>query len=139
MTDFRVEENPAPAHVQALQERLIAYNMAQTGAYDGRLLAIFLRDEQGEIVAGISGYTWAGFCEIEWLWVHEELRGQGYGSRMLAAAEQEALARGCSLIVLGTYSFQAPGFYQRMGYEVAGRIDDCPLHHTKYLLKKPLG
>ena len=138
MTQFIVEDQPAAADVQTLQDRLIAYNMAQTGAYDGRLLAIFVRNERDEIVAGISGYTWAGFCEIEWLWVHEELRGRGYGSRMLAAAEQEALARGCSLIVLGTYSFQAPGFYQRMGYEIAGRIDDCPLHHTKYLLKKRL-
>ena len=139
MTDLIVEDQPAARDVQTLQDQLIAYNMAQTGAYDGRLLAIFVRDERQEILAGISGYTWAGFCEIEWLWVHEELRGRGYGTQLLAAAEQEALARGCSLIVLGTYSFQAPGFYQRMGYKVAGRIDDCPLHHKKYLLRKRLG
>jgi GNAT superfamily N-acetyltransferase len=125
----------SPQDLEFLEDQSNAYNMAQTGAYDGRSLVIFVRNTLHEIVAGVSGYTWAGFCEIQLLWVREDLRGRGYGTQLLRAAEQTSLARGCSLIILGTYSFQAPAFYQKLGYEVVGRIDDCPRHHTNYYLK----
>lgn len=133
-----VEDQPPPQDVQLLEDHLNAYNMRRVGAYDGRSLAIFLRDDQGQPVAGLSAYTWAGLCEVEMVWVDEALRGQGYGSQLLHAAEQEARARGCSLIVLSTYSFQAPAFYQKHGYTIAGQIDDCPPGHTDYYLHKRL-
>ena len=96
---YTIETDPAPADLQFLEDQINAYNMAKTGAYDGRGLASFVRDEQGTIVAGISGYTWAGFCEIQFLWVHESRRHQGLGTQLLQAAEAEARARGCSLLI----------------------------------------
>jgi len=133
-----IEDQPAPGDLQYLEDQIIQYNMTQTGAFDGRALAIFLKNEQHEIIAGLSGYTWAGMCEIEFLWVHEDLRGQGYGSQLLQTAEQEARERGCSIVILGSYSFQAPGLYQQHGYEQIGRVEDCPPDHSNYYFKKSL-
>jgi len=135
---FIVEDQPAPGDLQFLEDQIIQYNMTQTGAFDGRALAIFLRNEQHEIIAGLSGYTWAGMCEIEFLWVHEDLRGQGYGSQLLQAAEQEARERGCSVVILGSYSFQAPDLYKRHGYDLIGTAEDCPPNYVNYYFKKSL-
>lgn len=133
-----VEDQPDAHDLHFLGDQINTYNMTQTGSYDGRALAVFMRDDQGEIIAGISGYTWAGMCEIEFLWVRPDLQGQGIGGELLQAAEQEAQARGCEIIILGSYSFQAPGFYQQRGYDLVGRIENCPPNHTNYYFKKSL-
>lgn len=133
-----VEDQPAEQDLEFLEDQINRYNMAQVAAFDARRLAIFVRDEQQTIIAGISGYTWAGMCEIQFLWVAAELRGQGYGGRLLEAAEQEARDRGCQIIVLNSYSFQAPDFYGQRGYSLVGQIDGCPPHHSNYYFKKML-
>ena len=131
-------DQPAVDDVDFLDDQINAFNMAAVGAYDARLLAAFVRHSGRGIVAGISGYTWAGFCEIRLLWVHEDLRGQRYGSRLLAMAEQEARARGCRMITLGSYTFQAPDFYQRHGYQIVGTLPACPPGHMHVFLMKGL-
>jgi GNAT superfamily N-acetyltransferase len=133
-----VEEHPAQHEVAFLEQRIIDYNYGRAAATDGRGLACFVRNDTGQIMAGISGYTWAGMAEIEFLWVDDSLRGQGVGGRLLEAVEAEALRRGCALIVTSTYSFQAPEFYQRHGYEVVAKIEDCPPGYVNYWLKKAL-
>jgi hypothetical protein len=60
-----VEDQPAPDDLTFLEDRINQHNMLQTGAFDGRALAIFMRGDQYEIIAGISGYTWADMCEQE--------------------------------------------------------------------------
>jgi GNAT superfamily N-acetyltransferase len=133
-----VEEHPSHHDIDFLEQRIIEFNYQRAGASDGRGLACFVRNEQGQIVAGISGYTWAGMAEIEFLWVDDSLRGRGIGAQLLAAVEAEARQRGCALIITSTYSFQAPDFYQRHGYEVVGKIKKCPPGHENYWLKKDL-
>jgi GNAT superfamily N-acetyltransferase len=88
-------------------------------------LAIFVR-EGGRIVAGISGWTWGDCCELQSLWVEPSRRGHGLGTRLIAAAEAEAAARGCSQSVHFTYAFQAMRLYELCGYELVGRIEDLP-------------
>ncbi|HEY0606434.1 MAG TPA: GNAT family N-acetyltransferase [Herpetosiphonaceae bacterium] len=133
-----VEDQPSEQDLEFLEDQINRYNMDQVGAFDARRLAIFVRDEQQTIVAGISGYTWAGMCEIQFLWVAEELRGQGYGGRLLQTAEQEARERHCRIIVLNSYSFQAPDFYQQRGYSLVGKIEGCPPNHANSYFKKIL-
>ncbi len=138
MDELRIESEPAPEDVQFLDDQINEFNVMQTGIRDGRLLACFVRDEARQIVAGIYGWTWGGTCEIRYLWVKRELRGRGYGHRLLAAAEEQARVRGCAQVVLDTHSFQAPKFYARYGYEVVGIIDDYPHGGQKLYLKKRL-
>jgi GNAT superfamily N-acetyltransferase len=121
-----------------LDARIYEYNVATTGIRDGRLLALTVRDGAGEIVAGLSGWTWGGCLGIEQLWVHADWRGKGYGARLLQAAEAEARSRGCTLAVLDTHSFQAPEFYKRHGYAIHGSVDDCPEGHRHVHLHKRL-
>ena len=119
-----------------LEDRLYEFNSAQTGQDDGQLFAIFIRNDQQEVVAGLSGWTWANSCEIRALWVHSSWRGQGYGRGLLESAEQEARLRRCKVILIGSYSFQAPAFYQKCGYEIACQLDDFPPGHQHYTLVK---
>ena len=134
-----VETEPAMENVRFLEDRLYDYNVEQTGVDDGQWLAIFVRDNQQTIRAGIEGWTWGGSCYIRSVWVHQDLRGQGVGSKLLQTAEQEARNRGCQQIVLATFSFQAPGFYQKLGFGTFAVLEDHPRGHQHYYLRKRLG
>ena len=87
-----------------------------TGIADGEWLAIFVRDDAGRIVAGICGNTWAGCCEIRQFWVDESRRGLGVGIGSSRRPRHEARRRGCTRIMLMTFSFQAPAFYAQHGF-----------------------
>ena len=137
-THLTIENNPTVEDVRFLEDRLYEYNATQTGVDDGQWLAIFLRDAQQTIQAGLKGWTWCGSCYIQTVWVHQALRGQGVGRQLLHAAEQEARRRGCDHMVLGSFSFQAPGFYQKLGYEVFAVLDEHPRHHRYYSFHKRL-
>jgi GNAT superfamily N-acetyltransferase len=127
---------PSSAELQFMEDQLYEFNTVQTGKDDGQLFAFFVRNEQQEIVAGLSGWTWAQACEIQTLWVHPAWRTQGYGRDLLEAAEQEARARGCNVILISSYSFQAPAFYQKHGYELAWQLNDFPPGHQHCFLVK---
>jgi GNAT superfamily N-acetyltransferase len=141
MTDLAlvVDAEPRPDEVQYLEDRIYEVNAAATGIGDGAWLAIFARDENGRIVAGIAGNTWGGCCEIRQLWVEETRRKRGLGSRLLDAAEREARRRGCRQVLLMTFTFQAPAFYAKHGFEVVACVDDHPEGHRNLLLRKRLG
>lgn len=139
MTDELVfEPAPTPEQIQYLEDRLYEYNSGATGIRDGEWLAIFVKDARGRVVAGICGNTWGGGCEIRQLWVEEARRRQGLGTRLLDAAEREARRRGCRQIVLTTFTFQAPAFYARRGFETLCAVDDFPRGHQSLMLRKRL-
>ena len=121
-----------------LVDRIYEFNCARTGYSDGKLLGASLRNEAGEIVAGLSGHTWGGCCAISCLWVSEHHRGQGLGRTILAAAEAQAVRRGCLQVVLMTHSFQAPDFYARLGYERKYAIAGLPKDHFDIVFVKSL-
>ena len=99
--------------------------MARTGIGEDRDLGIEAR-RQGDLVGACYGGTWGGTCELESLWVHPDLRRSGLGTRLLAAAESEAAQRGCHQVVLLSHWIQAPGYYERQGYEIVGQVEDYP-------------
>ncbi|MDZ4718723.1 MAG: GNAT family N-acetyltransferase [Roseiflexaceae bacterium] len=138
MITFTIETNPAAQDTRFLADQINAYNIAITGINDWQALAIFVRDETGQIIAGIHGGSWAGYLEIHNLWVHEQLRGQGYGSRLLALAETEARQRDCTQVLLDTHDFQAIDFYKKCGYHVFGSFDGIGGRYTRFYLRKQL-
>ncbi len=119
-----------------LRDALYEFNVEATGFRDGRRLSCFVYEDQ--LIAGIDGFTWGSYARIELLWVAESHRGRGLGSRLLAAAEDEARTRGCSTIVLETHSFQAPNLYRKLGYVAVGTTTDTPKGHTQTVFQKAL-
>jgi len=136
--EFMFHEDPTPEEVRFLEDRLYDFNVAATGISDGRALAILVRGDDGNIQAGLCGHTWGRCCEIRQVWVEDSLRDQGLGSALMEAAEMEARQRGCRQILLTTHSFQAPGFYGRLGFEVVVSVPEYPEGHQHLLLRKRL-
>lgn len=114
------------------------YNIEQAGDDRGKMLCFILRSPGQELVGGVIGQTHWDWFYIELLFVKEDLRGRGYGHRLLTAAEQEARKRGAKRAYLDTFSFQAPAFYRKHGYEVFGELQDFPAGHQRYYLTKQL-
>jgi len=91
-----------------------------------------------EAVGGVIGETHWDWLYVNLMWVREDLRGCGYGHRLLELAEDEARERGAKNAYLDTFSFQAPGFYQQHGYTVFGELKNFPTGHQRYYLTKEL-
>ena len=136
--EYLLTDAGEPAARDAILGRLMAFNEQQTGSRDFRPLAVLLRDENGATIGGLWGRTAWKWLFIELLFVPEELRRTGVGRELMRRAEAEAKARGCHAAWLDTFSFQARGFYEKLGYSVFGRLDDYPPGHMRFFLKKEL-
>jgi GNAT superfamily N-acetyltransferase len=121
-----IEDAPSDADVEVLPNGLEAFNESRwPGHQKWRPLAVFARDRE-RVVAGLGGETYAGWLFIRYLWVSDALRGKGIGRELIAGAEARALERGCHSAWVDTFSFQAPGFYAKLGYEAFGELDYPP-------------
>ena len=115
---------------------LAAYNRQHADPGVAGPLAVLLKNGAGETVGGLWGATLFAWLNIELLFVPEAMRGASVGSALLARAESLAQARGCVGAALDTYSFQARGFYEKLGYSLVGTIDECPPGGSRYFLHK---
>ena len=126
MPELVVEDSPAAADLALLEERVAAAAIAATGLDEEQEFGIFARDNDGRVLAGISGIVWGGHCELQAMWVEESLRNRGLAHALVAGAEAEARRRGCALVVFHAYDLLARGLYDRLGYETVGVIENCP-------------
>ncbi|WP_330175386.1 GNAT family N-acetyltransferase [Streptomyces sp. NBC_01498] len=92
----------------------------------------------GALAGGLTAHVWARWLHVDLLWVDERHRGSGLGTRLLSEAEDLARARGCLHARLETWDFQAPAFYRRQGYDLAGHIPDYPPGVTEFFFTKRL-
>ncbi len=138
MTDVRVTDEVDETAIAELRARIIAYNLATTGLPDGRSLGCFVSDSDGRMIAGLDGFSWGGYVKIEWLWVHDDHRHRGLGTELVRAAEAEAARRGCDVVRVDSHTFQAPGFYEKLGYERIGFAADTPAGHGEVFFLKRL-
>ncbi|MBC1236394.1 GNAT family N-acetyltransferase [Nostoc sp. 2RC] len=138
MLEYKISiaSQPYSKEVEFIDKQLHEFNVDKIGDYQYTPLFLLLRDSQKNVVGGLEGFIGLGWFHISTLWVAQELRGDGYGKVLLFTAEQEAVNRGCLHAYVFTYSFQAPGFYQHLGYEVFGELEDFPPGHRRYFLKK---
>ncbi len=133
-----LEDQSSEADQAAVREGLFAYNRKYAPDEQNCALNVFLRDEAGEIAGGLLGETFWGWLYVSILWVDERARGQGFGARLMAAAEEEAVRRGCRHAYLDTLTFQARPFYEKLGYRLFGVLEDLPPGFTRYFLQKDL-
>jgi GNAT superfamily N-acetyltransferase len=129
---------PSAEDLAVIGEGLSAYNDGSVGPANRVPLTIFLRDAQGAVLGGLSCYTGWGWLYVQWLWLDTPLRGQGWAAKLLTAAEDEAVARGCHGSYIDTFNPTALKLYERVGYVPFGKLEDFPRGHTRTFLKKSL-
>lgn len=129
---------PTENEIKYIREALNQFNNEKVGEDGHTPLSIVEYDEHGNTIGGILGGTYWGWMYVDILWVHENHRKQGIGSKLLSMAEQESIRRGCHHVHLDTMNWQAPEFYKKHGYEVIGVLPDIPSGNQKYLLMKAL-
>ncbi|MEO1034425.1 MAG: GNAT family N-acetyltransferase [Pseudomonadota bacterium] len=133
---FEAMEHPPSDMTEKVLRGLMTYN---NQFLDSKLrvpVGVYVRDDAGRIRGGATGQIAWDWLHVELLWVDDELRSEGIGSRLLAQIERMALSRGVHRFRLSTASFQAREFYQKQGYEVFAVLEDSPPGHTDYSMKK---
>jgi GNAT superfamily N-acetyltransferase len=134
-----IEPTAVAEDIEFVEEALHRFNLAATGIPNApNPVNVFLRTDAGEIKGGLIGSILAGWLNIDTLWVDQEYRRRGYAAELMSVAEAEARANGCKYAGLSTFEFQARPFYERLGYECFGVLNDHPLGHTHYYMYKRL-
>jgi ribosomal protein S18 acetylase RimI-like enzyme len=129
-------ESPGNDEWGAIGGGINSYNQENAGAENAQRVCYVLQNEEKEIVGGIIGLIyWDWFC-IDLMWIKEEYRNQEYGHKLITMAEEEARKRGARHAHLDTFTFQAPGFYEKHGYKVFGKLADFPKGHARYYMSK---
>lgn len=131
------DNNPNPNNDQIIQKGIIDFNAYTLGERPDRF-SIYLKDENGTIRGGAVVWVHKESIYVDILWIDESLRGQGYGTKLMQAAEEEARKRGCKYSTVDTYSFQAEDFYLKNGYKIIGEVKNHLFHHTKIFFRKEL-
>jgi GNAT superfamily N-acetyltransferase len=130
---------PEPEDTAIVSDGLRDYNTSQAGFDDYQPLAVFVIDPTtGKVAGGLFGGSYMGQLRVDRFFLPESLRRDRIGSRVLKMAEEEAKRRGCSRVTLNTMEIQAPGFYQKQGYEMAAKLDCDPPGITRYVMTKKL-
>jgi ribosomal protein S18 acetylase RimI-like enzyme len=129
--ELAVHETDTCPEATEILEGLKAYNVSQAGPANRKGLTISVKQDDGQTVAGLIGHTHWDWLFVSILWVKEEMRGQNLGTKIIAEAEKIAKSRGCKGVHLDTFDFQAPGFYEKLGFQKFGEIPDCPVPGKK--------
>lgn len=139
MCDYIIKES-SKEEAELIIKGIVDYNLSKVSLIQeapfiwiNRVIA----DIKGDIIAGINSKMYCWNClYIDVLWVKEEHRKEGLGSKLLSEVEEIAKEKGCYLIHLDTFDFQAKDFYIKHGYEIFGVLDECPQGHKRYYMKK---
>ena len=131
-------ENTESQKAQEIGNLIRSYNRSKREAAECEPLNLYVEDEQGQLLAGLVAETFGNWLEIEYLFVKEDLRGQGIGSQLLQQAESEAKKRNCRFAFVNTYQFQAPDFYQKYGYKEVFPMKEYPYTGQRHYYQKEL-
>ena len=131
-------EKPEESAWGIIGRGLHEYNEKQAGDNKFQRLCFVIQSPDEKIMGGVLAELYWGWLYIDLMWIEEELRGQGYGHRLLMQVEDEARKRGAKKVYLDTFSFQAPDFYKQHGYQVMAELPDFPAGHQRFFLSKEL-
>jgi GNAT superfamily N-acetyltransferase len=138
MSPYSIERSSDPEVRRLLGEQIDVHNLEATGIRQWHPLTFVVRDGDGELAAGADGWEWGGTCFVKSLWVREDRRRSGLGTALMKAMEADARRLGCTQMVLETHSFQAPAFYEQLGFAHAGGVTGYPRGEAFLLMVKPL-
>lgn len=133
-----VTDEADPAARAVIASGLRAFNEERAGPLRLRALNVLVKDDQGNVLGGLWGETYFQWLFVNLFHIPADLRGQDLGTRLLQEAEAEAKKRGCIAAWLDTFAFQAPGFYERLGYARFGELADFPPGHSRIFFTKTL-
>jgi GNAT superfamily N-acetyltransferase len=136
MAAITIERVHGPTR-RAVIKGLMAYNTRAVGKWRFERISVTLR-HRGAIVGGLAADTYLDWMFIALFWIDGKFRGKGFGSKIILTAEKEARKRGVKRAYVDTFSFQAPGFYKRLGYREYGRLKGFPAGHARIWLSKAL-
>ena len=131
-------DNTESQKAQEIGDLIRSYNRSKREAAESEPLNLYVEDDSGQVMAGLVAETFGNWLEIEYLFVKEDLRGQGIGSQLLQQAESEAKKRNCRFAFVNTYQFQAPAFYQKHGYQEVFTLKDYPCTGQRHYYQKDL-
>jgi GNAT superfamily N-acetyltransferase len=148
MADVIITENLSDEVSDAICEELRQFNMERNAAFfaarelpvhASRPLYAVARNRQGQLLGGLIAETQFAWLKVTLLAVVASARSEGTGRRLMTATEAEAVTRGCRYAYVDTMDYQAPEFYEKLGYRVVGKLEDWDSHgHAKLFLTKRL-
>ena len=124
--EIKITDNVTDKDIDEIYQQLKKFNLSKMEPSEEIPLGVFMNDDNGVKKAGLTGETFGNWLCIKYLWVSEDLRGRGIGSQLLQAAESEAMKRGAKYVFVDTFSFQAPEFYRKHGYEEVFQLYEYP-------------
>lgn len=136
--NYRITNDGNENDINEIHQMLKAYNLSKREIAEDIPIGIYYEDDDGRKFAGLTGETFGNWLCIKYLYVDEKLRGTGIGSKIMEAAENEAKNRGCKYAFVDTFSFQAPAFYEKLGYKEVFALTDYPYTEERYYYTKEL-
>jgi GNAT superfamily N-acetyltransferase len=140
VVEIRLKVRPTQTEVNRVMRGLVGFNRAAfPNPIDYLPVGLFITDPKTKkISGGLTGYGGYDWMFVQFLFVPEELRGQGVGTKLMERAEEWARAEALIGIWIDTFEFQARGFYEKLGFTLFGTIEDHPVGSRRYFLQKRL-
>ncbi|MCF6437019.1 GNAT family N-acetyltransferase [Pseudoalteromonas sp. MMG022] len=139
---IELSTSPTAQQLDAINKGIATFNaqhMKCDGDFDlGFRFVITVQNVQGDIIGGLQASVIWSYCLLELLWLSEHTRGLGIGSTLMQHLEEFARSKGLHQIRTETLDFQAKPFYEKLGYQEYGVLEDTPPGHTSYFLAKKL-
>jgi GNAT superfamily N-acetyltransferase len=135
---IEIEEHPRAADARVVSEGLLDFNRTIIGDPEEHQVAVFVRGESGRVIGGLLGHVRWRWVYVAKLWLPDETRAQGIGTRVMREIEDYGRRRGCHGIYLDTFEYQALPFYEKLGYEQFGVLEGYPPGYRQYFLRKEL-
>ncbi|RHO91742.1 GNAT family N-acetyltransferase [Ruminococcus sp. AF42-9BH] len=135
--NFRITKDGKQSDIDEIYEMLKSYNLSNREASENIPLGVYYEDESERKLAGLTGETFGNWLCINYLFVAENLRNKGIGTKIVLSAEDEARKRNCKYVFVDTFSFQAPKFYEKLGYKEVFSLNEYPYTGKRhYYIKK---
>ncbi len=137
-TGLKIVNSSSQDDYKTISNGLLDYNIEKAKNPSFKPVLLTLRNQDEDVVGGLIADIYWGWLYVKVLWISSEFRKNGYGTKLLRKAEELAVESGCKNACLDTFSFQAPEFYLRHGYEVFGELEGFPQDFKRFYMKKKL-